>query len=324
MATAGQRVGEYVLVAPIGAGAFGEVWRAEHHGWGGAVVAVKLPTDPGYVRLLQQEAAAVRRLDHPNIVRPLAFDPFAATPYLVTQFVDGPNLRAVLGHGPVPPGEAVAVLRQVLVGLRHAHAVGVVHGDVKPENVLLDARAATPAGRLIPAGLAVAGTVRVTDFGLGTPAFGGGAGVGGAAGQSILFSADAGAGGALAGTARYMAPERLDGAAADVRGDLFACGVMLFELLTGRRPAGLEVPSDLAPGTPAHLDEVYRKAVARREARFASAGAFIAALDARAATPGAWSRLRPAFTPTGVGIAFVVFVLVFGARALWRSIAGPA
>src|SRR5437763_811373 len=117
-----QRVGEYILHDKIGRGSFGEVWRARPHSWHNQAVAGKIPTDPNYIRELQQEGAAVEKLRHPNIVRPLNFDPFADPPYLVFEYVSGINLRQLLNSKrklPIP--DAVAILRQVLAGLDYAH-----------------------------------------------------------------------------------------------------------------------------------------------------------------------------------------------------------
>src|SRR5687768_5683382 len=123
-----QRIGEYVLEERIGQGAFGEVWRARHHVWAEQFAAVKIPTDPQYVRQLQREGRAVHGLHHPNVVRALNFDPYADPPYLVTEYVPGVSLRQLLTRrGALPPGDAVAILLQVLAGLEHAHARGVVH-----------------------------------------------------------------------------------------------------------------------------------------------------------------------------------------------------
>src|SRR5579862_4467343 len=88
-----QRVGEYVLQESIAAGTFGEVWKAHHHVWLDQIVAVKIPTDPQFLRNLQREGAAIHGLVHPNIVRAIAFDPYADVPYLAMEYVPGTSLR---------------------------------------------------------------------------------------------------------------------------------------------------------------------------------------------------------------------------------------
>src|SRR5919112_482203 len=127
MPSANQRVGEYVLQDRIAAGTFGEVWRAQHHVWRDQVVAVKIPTDPQYLRNLQREGIAIHGLAHPNIVRAISFDPYADPPYLTMEFVPGTSLRTLIGKGKLAPKDAVAVMRQVLAGLSYAHAKGIVH-----------------------------------------------------------------------------------------------------------------------------------------------------------------------------------------------------
>ena len=284
MATANQRVGEYVLDARVGGGAFGEVWRAHHHAWTDQLVAVKIPTDPQYLRNLQHEGYAIHGLQHPNIVRAIGFDPFAATPYLAMEYVPGTSLRPLITKKTVGIPSAIAILRQVLGGLGYAHANGLVHRDIKPENILVHERAAA-------AGFGTEGLVKVTDFGLGKAATA-------MAAQSIAYSAsmnDA-AGRDIAGSLDYMAPEQRAGGAIDGRADLYACGVVLYELLTGEKPAGTDVPSDVNRAVPKSLDEVFRRSYARLEKRYASAAEFAAALAAAVPT-AAPARAAPARPP---------------------------
>jgi serine/threonine-protein kinase len=277
MASVDQRVGEYVLEAQLGAGAFGQVWRAHHHVWVDQLVAVKIPTDPQYLRNLQGEGAAIHGLVHPNIVRAMGFDPFAATPYLVTEYIPGTSLRPLIKSRQLSVTDAVAVMRQVLEGLRYAHEHNVIHRDVKPENILVHERA-------LRDGFEIEGVIKVTDFGLGQ------AGAGAGNGGSIAYSASMRSPEAreIAGTLDYMSPEQRDGSAPDPRMDLYACGVVLYEMLTGERPVGTEVPSDRNGAAPKALDEVFRRSYARLDKRFASAADFLAALPrdgARRASP---------------------------------------
>jgi serine/threonine protein kinase len=267
MANANQRVGEYVLQARIAAGAFGEVWRAQHHVWSDQQVAVKIPTDPQYIRNLQHEGSAIHGLSHPNIVRAIGFDPYAETPYLAMEYIPGTSLRPLVAAKKLSPNEAIAVMRQVLAGLGHAHAAGVVHRDVKPENILVHERA-------FKDGFDAEGVVKVTDFGLGKAAL--------KAAESIAFSAagDTDAHREIAGTLDYMAPEQRQGANVDGRADLYACGVVLYELLTGEKPAGTDLPSDINPKVPKYLDDAFKRSYARLDKRFASAEEFSRALAA--------------------------------------------
>ena len=211
MPRSGQRVGEYVLEQRVGSGTFGEVWRACHHAWPGRFAAVKIPTRAEYVRQLQREGAAVHDLTHPNIVRPLAFDPYADPPYLVMEYVAGCTLRVLLAGRRADPQVAAGFFRQMLRGLAHAHGNGVLHGDVKPDNLLV---VGGKPSRW-PSGGAV---LKLTDFGLsrGLTVAGGRAN----AKRSIEFSTSlVGSEAArLGGTIAYMAPEQRDGKVAERAG----------------------------------------------------------------------------------------------------------
>jgi serine/threonine protein kinase len=262
---AGQRVGEYVLDAKIGGGTFGEVWRARHHVWSDQLVAIKIPTDPQYLRNLKGEGAAIHGLSHPNIVRAIGFDPYAEVPYLAMEYVPGSSLRPLIEKKSLLIPQAVSVMRQVLTGLKYAHEHGVIHRDIKPENILIHERAFAD-------GYDVEGVVKITDFGLGKAANN--------AMGSIAYSASLNTPAAkeIAGTLEYMAPEQRTGSEPQSKSDLYACGVMLYEMLTGERPAGTDVPSDLNKSAPAYLDEAFRRSYARLDKRFSSADEFLAVL----------------------------------------------
>ncbi|HEX8524458.1 MAG TPA: serine/threonine-protein kinase [Tepidisphaeraceae bacterium] len=266
MPTIGQRVGEYILESKLGAGAFGEVWRARHHVWSDQMVAVKIPKDTQYLRDLQREGVAVHGLVHPNIVRALGFDPYGDPPYLTMEYVAGGNLRGLIASRSLTPNDSIEVLRQVLKALKHAHENGLVHRDVKPENILVHERAATE-------GYAAEGIVKLTDFGMGRR-------TNEAVAASIVYSASMNSPEAreIAGTLDYMSPEQRTGENVDARADLYACGVVLYEMLTGERPAGTELPSELNTSVPKYLDDVFKRAYTRLEKRFASADAFLTAL----------------------------------------------
>src|SRR3954467_10988785 len=135
MANVNQRVGEYVLQDKINSGTFGEVWKAHHHVWTDQLVAAKIPTDPQFLRNLQREGAAIHGLVHPNIVRALGFDPYAEVPYLTMEYVPGTSLRPLISKRNISIPDAVAIMRQVLLGLEFAHKQNLVHRDVKPENI---------------------------------------------------------------------------------------------------------------------------------------------------------------------------------------------
>jgi serine/threonine-protein kinase len=261
-----QRISEYVLEAKIGGGTFGEVWRAHHHVWTEQIVAIKIPTDPQYVRNLQREGVAIHGLQHPNIVRAIGFDPYADPPYLVMEYVAGTSLRPLIAKRAISIADAIAVMRQVLAALGHAHKNGLVHRDVKPENILIHERA-------LREGYGGEGVVKVTDFGLGRAATSTAVG-------SIAYSAAENnpVAAEIAGTLDYMSPEQRVGGEVGPQADIYACGVVLYEMLTGERPAGAELPSDLNSGVPKVLDDVFRRAYARLEKRFGSAEEFAAAM----------------------------------------------
>lgn len=275
MVHSGQRISEYVLDQRVGGGAFGEVWRAHHHVWVDQYVAIKIPTDEQYLRALQREGVAVHELVHPNIVRAIGFDPYARPPYLVMEYIPGSSLRPLIRDRKLTVPQVVSIMRQVLAGLGHAHASGMVHRDVKPENILVHERALTD-------GFDAEGVIKVTDFGLGQAA-------NRAATGSIVYSQslhDPEAA-SIVGTLEYMPPEQRTGETVDARADVYACGVILYEMLTGERPAGTDCPSDLNPQVPKYLDEVFRRSYARLEKRYASAAEFAAALAAPRPTPPA-------------------------------------
>jgi serine/threonine protein kinase len=256
-----------VLVERIGGGAFGEVWKARHHVWSDQLVAIKIPIDAQFVRNLQREGAAIHGLMHPNIVRAIGFDPYADPAYLTMEYVPGSSLRPLIASKKLNVDQSIAVMRQVLAGLDYAHEHNIVHRDVKPENILINEQAAG-------SGYGVDGMVKVTDFGLGRAATATAVG-------SIAYSAsmnDA-AGKEIAGTLDYMSPEQRAGGEIDRRADLYACGVILYELLTGERPAGTDLPSDVNRQVPPWIDQVFKRSYARLDKRFATAKEFMAALS---------------------------------------------
>jgi serine/threonine protein kinase len=285
MPTTGQRVGEYLLDVKIGGGTFGEVWRAHHHVWTDQLVAIKIPTDPMYLRELQREGVAIHGLVHPNIVRAIGFDPYADPAYLTMEFIPGTSLRPLIASKSIAIPDAVSIMRQVLAGLKYAHANGLVHRDIKPENILVHQRARTD-------GFDAEGVIKVTDFGLGKAATTVGA-------QSIVYSASLNSPAAkeIAGTLDYMAPEQRSSGNVDGRADLYACGVVLYEMLTGERPAGTDVPSDVNKSVPRQLDDVFRRSYARLEKRYASADEFLAALGAAGQNQARSTPVVPASLP---------------------------
>ena len=193
----------------IAAGGMGEVFRA-HDAVLAREVAVKvlhpnLAADPGFVDRFRREARAAAGLSHPNIVGVHDWGAVDGVYFMVMEFVRGQSLRDVLAaEGLLAPAQAADVLLQVLAALDHAHRKGIVHRDVKPENVLLTGD----------------GVAKVTDFGL----------------ARAYADARATQTGTVTGTAHYLAPEQLMGEPADPRTDLYSVGIVAFELLTGSAP----------------------------------------------------------------------------------------
>lgn len=279
----GDRISEYVLEDLLGAGSFGQVWRAHHHVWKTERVAVKVPTDSRFVRNLQREGITVHGLKHPNIVRALGLDPYGDTPYLVMEFVDGPSLDKLIEKS--PSGLPVQCVRSVVCGilraLEHAHASNVIHRDIKPANVLIVGGHSKKPETLTP------DDVKVTDFGLGQ--------VGEITASSILQSGSllAEDGKSISGTLAYMAPEQRDGGETDARSDLYSVGVVLFEMVTGQRPTGGDLPSHVREGLPSWIDNLYSKLYTRRERRIASATEALAMIDSMSVPPVIQTSLLP-------------------------------
>lgn len=275
----GDRISNYLLEELIGHGSFGQVWRARHHVLD-KLVAIKIPTDLQYVRNLQQEGVAIHGIHHPNIVRALDLDPYADPPYLIMEYVDGPSLRQVLDANPkgLPVGAVVEIMRGVLGALDAAHGAGLIHRDVKPANILVQ-------HPLEEIATVMAAAIKVTDFGLGR--------AGGLTTASIMQSGSllTEAGRDISGTLAYMAPEQKEGKEVDGRADLYSCGIVLFELLTGERPSGSELPGSLRGDVPKFLDEVFENSYARLERRYPSAARMLEALNPSGTRAvGAWPR----------------------------------
>lgn len=224
----GLRVGNYILGELIGNGAFGQVWKATHHERPKRIVAIKVIADPRFRRQLKRESG-IPEFEHPNIVRILDSDTrFADVPYIVFAFAAGGNLANLISQNSqgIAENRVRALLADILAGLEVAHSQGVVHRDVKPSNILLNAN----------------GEAMIADFGLSLNQDPSGARL-----HSVLQSDSISQEhqGAMAGTLAYMAPEIREGNPASPAADIFSLGTLLFEMLTGRRPAGLEFPEQV-------------------------------------------------------------------------------
>jgi hypothetical protein len=285
--------GRYRLDAQLASGAMGVVYRGERLQLG-RPVAVKflhpwIATQKAFLGRFENEARAMSRLQHPNCVSVLDFG-VDGTPYLVMDFVTGKTLRQMLADGRLDPARALRVVRQLLAGLGYAHAQGIIHRDLKPENLILSDEPG------------LSDHLRILDFGL-----------------AKLRDGPAMTAGLAVGTPSYMSPEQTgaDGAI-DARTDLYAVGVLLFELLAGRKPFQSENVGELllmhrelpppllraaapAAGLSVEIENVVSKALSKfADDRFQSATDFVAALDA---TPegGGGARPAPVVAPVKVG-----------------------
>ena len=218
--TAGTRLGPYEIVAPLGAGGMGEVYRALDTRLD-REVAVKVLTEglAGSAEALARfasEARAVAALSHPNILALFDVGEEGGVRYAVSELLEGESLRVAMAHGPIPPRRALDIAREVADGLAAAHEKGIVHRDVKPENIFLtkDGRA-----KVLDFGLARHDVSRRDPDDTRSPTL-----------AAISEK------GVVLGTVAYMSPEQARGTNVDFRSDQFSLGVVLYEMLTGAKP----------------------------------------------------------------------------------------
>jgi hypothetical protein len=269
--------GRWHVSERVDAGAFGTVYRGERAKLGRRVGIKVLHEDfcesTDFVIRFEREARAISRLNHIHCVSILDFGLHAGRPFIVMEFVPGRRLTVEIGRPEMTPARAIGIIKQMLLGLRHAHKHGVLHRDLKPDNVML----AEVTGSL--------DFVKILDFGF----------------AQLLDQAEAthpGRPPLVAGTPSYMAPEQALSEKTDARTDLYSTGVMLYELVVGRKPFShtdplqtLAMHVQQPPPRPRHvapermlseeLEAVMLRALAKsRDDRFADAAAFLAALEA--------------------------------------------
>jgi serine/threonine protein kinase/formylglycine-generating enzyme required for sulfatase activity len=202
-------LGGYLIIEQISTGSMAEVYKALQTSMN-RMVAVKimspsLTDDPEFVARFRQEARTVASLEHPHILPVIDFGEQHGTLYLVMRYVNGGTLANLIEKGPLPPPQALRYLTEIGEALDYAHSLGIVHRDIKPKNVLLDAQ----------------GNPFITDFGLAKLLTGGGI---------------TGSGLGIIGTPHYMSPEQGRGQAVDSRSDIYSLGVVLYQMITGRVP----------------------------------------------------------------------------------------
>jgi Tol biopolymer transport system component len=330
MLAGGTRLGPYEVVAPLGAGGMGEVYRARDARLGREVAIKLLPAafsaDPDRLRRFEQEARSAGLLNHPNVLAIYDVGVHEGAPYLVSELLEGETLRERMGGWPLPPRKAIDLAAQVARGLAAAHDKGIVHRDLKPENLFV-----TTDGRL-----------KILDFGLAKLSRLEGAAEGVTGAPTVVPGTDPGL---VLGTVGYMSPEQVRGRATDHRSDIFALGVILYEMLSGRQAFRAESavetmsavlkddPPDLStanPAVPAVADRIVRHCLEKSpDERFQSARDLAFDLEAAAGTSET-GRLPAVSAPrriaAGSAARFAV-VLVLGLLAgagLGRWLARPS
>jgi eukaryotic-like serine/threonine-protein kinase len=218
----GTRLGSYEVLDALGAGGMGEVYRARDTRLNRDVALKILPdvfaADPERLGRFQREARTLAGLNHPHIAHIHGFEEADGVTAIVMELVEGEDLAARLARGAIPLDEALPIARQIADALEEAHAHGIIHRDLKPANIKVRDD----------------GTVKLLDFGL-AKAFDPADTSSAAVANSPTLTAQATAMGVLLGTAAYMAPEQAKGKPVDKRADIWAFGVTLYEMLTGRR-----------------------------------------------------------------------------------------
>ncbi len=310
------KLGPYEVLEPIGAGGQGEVFRARDTKLNRDVALKVLPDifadDPERLARFQREAEVLASLNHPNIGGIYGLEEAGDTRALVLELVEGPTLAERIARGAIPLEEALAIARQIVEALEAAHEAGVIHRDLKPGNVKVKED----------------GTVKVFDFGL-AKAFGDERE--GDPSESPTLTTAATRAGVIMGTAAYMSPEQAKGKSVDKRADIWAFGVVLFEMLTGKRVfAGEDISETLAhvltkepawEALPANLPRALARLLRRclerdpRE-RLRDVGGARIALSAPAEEAIAPAPARQASSVRSA-VPFLVAGVVVGGLAVW-------
>ena len=231
----GTSIGHYNVTALLGEGGMGQVWQATDTQLGREVALKILPdafaSDPDRLARFKREAQILASLNHPNIAAIYGIEEAEGTRALVLELVEGPTLADRIAKGPIPLDEALPIAKQIAEALEAAHEAGVIHRDLKPANIKVRED----------------GTVKVLDFGLAKAFQPDASEVSASMSPTISLTAAATQMGMVIGTAAYMAPEQASGKVVDKRADVWAFGVVLYEMLTGTRPfVGDDVSKTLA------------------------------------------------------------------------------
>ena len=265
----GRRLPELEDFELIGPGGMGTVYKATHRELDRPVAVKVLHThlqdDAAFAERFVREARTLARLDHPNIVRVYDFGHREGLYYLVMEFVDGATLRQAIAAGGMAPKDALALVPRICEALQYAHDQGVVHRDIKPENILID----------------LDGAAKIADFGL--------AKLTGASTESRLTQTAT-----VMGTPHYMAPEQIEKPAeVDHRADIYALGVVFYEMLTGELPVGRFPPPSQKVEVDVRLDQVVLRTLEKEPSlRYQQASELGTAVE---------SLSDPDWTPRGLG-----------------------
>jgi serine/threonine protein kinase len=269
----GFRLGPYEIQSVLGAGGMGEVYRAHDSKLNRAVAIKVLPSDVSHSRerlaRFGREAQILARLNHPHIAQVFSFEDSTSVRALVLELVEGPTLADRIAHGAIPVADALAIAKQIAQALKAAHAHGIVHRDLKPANIKVRDD----------------GTVKVLDFGLATMADH----LMGSSNAPTVTGHPATLAGTIVGTVAYMSPEQAEGKTVDQRTDLWALGVVIYEMVTQRKPfdAGtlpgtmveiLQKPIPPLAGVPRNVRHVVERCLQKdRSARYNEGSAAVSA-----------------------------------------------
>jgi len=273
-----QHLGPYRLVARVGAGGMGEVWRAEDTRLGRTVAIKVLPpsfvADVEATARLKREARTAAQLYHPSIATIHSIEQDGDHIFIVEEFVEGEPLTKVILRGGLSEAEICRIVRAVADALAEAHAKGIVHRDIKPDNIIVNGN-----------------RVKVLDFGIAKQV-----GIEGASASDTPTAAFVTQQGMILGTIHYMSPEQALGKAIDGRTDVFSLGVVLYEMATGRRPFGGETitetmtqiirdeprePVLVNPGITPGMNEIIQHSLRKNAAERYTAAELVTALDAQ-------------------------------------------